>query len=132
MLPLAIAGCDHIAGRVLGGRVADHRHRLDWFGMASLGSGVLAALAFTLAGSPWATVTLASGAAALAHLPSVITPTVLLEYAGGARTTATGMYAVSNQLGSFGGTSLGGLILALGGFPLVGLFCLAVAVLAAW
>jgi hypothetical protein len=42
------------------------------------------------------------------------------------------MYAVSNQLGSFGGTSLGGLILALGGFPLVGLFCLAVAVLAAW
>lgn len=100
--------------------------------MASLGSGVLAALAFTLAGSPWATVTLASGAAALAHRPSVITPTVLLAYAGGARTTATGMYAVSNQLGSFGETSLGGLILALGGFPLVGLFCLAVAVLAAW
>jgi hypothetical protein len=41
------------------------------------------------------------------------------------------MFAVRNQLGVFGGASLGGLMLALGGFPLVGLFCLGAAVLAA-
>jgi DHA1 family inner membrane transport protein len=131
VFPLALAGCGNIAGRLLGGHVADHRHHLAWFGLACLGSGVLAVLAFTVPGSPWATVTLASGAAALARIPSVVTPTVLLAHAGGSRTTATGMFAVSNQLGSFGGISLGGLMLALGGFPMVGLFCLAAAVLAA-
>jgi len=88
-------------------------------------------LAFTADGSPWATVALAGGAAGLARISSVVTPTVLLEQAGASRTTATGMFAVSNQLGAFGGASLGGLMLALGGFPLVGLFCLGVAVIAA-
>ena len=51
--------------------------------------------------------------------------------AGNSRTTATGLFAVSNQVGVFGGPSLGGGLLALGGFPLVGLFCLGVSVLAA-
>ena len=55
----------------------------------------------------------------------------MFELAGRSRTTATGLFALSNQLGVFGGTSLGGLMLALGGFPLVGLFCLVVAMLAA-
>jgi hypothetical protein len=38
---------------------------------------------------------------------------------------------VSNQLGAVGGASLGGVLLALGGFPLVGMFCLVTAALAA-
>jgi predicted MFS family arabinose efflux permease len=38
--------------------------------------------------------------------------------------------AVVGQLGAFGGAVLGGVALALGGFPFVGLFCLAVAVIA--
>ena len=38
---------------------------------------------------------------------------------------------MSNQLGVFGGAALGGLMLAWGGFPWVGLSCLAVAILAA-
>jgi len=37
---------------------------------------------------------------------------------------------MSNQLGVFGGASLGGLMLAWGGFPGVGLFCLGIAVIA--
>jgi len=40
------------------------------------------------------------------------------------------LFALSNQLGVFGGASLGGLMLALGGFALVGLFCGVVAILA--
>jgi len=120
VLPLALAGGGHIAGGILGGRIADHRHRLAWLGLACLGSGVLAALAFTVYGSPWATVALAGGSAGLARISSVVTPTVMLEQAGGSRTTATGLFAVSNQMGAFGGASLGGLMLALGGFPLMG------------
>ena len=57
--------------------------------------------------------------------------TVVLDLAGESRTTATGLFALSNQLGVFGGASLGGLMLALGSFPLVGVFCLVTAVLAA-
>jgi predicted MFS family arabinose efflux permease len=74
---------------------------------------------------------LAFGATALARISFAVTPTLLLELAGGSRATATGLFAVSNQLGIFGGASLGGLMLALGGFPWVGLFCLGGAVLAA-
>ena len=118
-------------GGLPGGRVADHRHRLAWFAMACLGSGLLAALVFTAQVSPWATVVLACGTAGLARISSAVTPTLLLERAGRSRTTATGLFAMSNQLGAFGGASLGGLMLALGGFPLVGLFCLGVSVIAA-
>lgn len=131
VLPLALAGGGLIAGGVLGGWVADHRHRLAWFALACVGSGLLAALVFTMRGSPWIMVALACGTASLARISSVVTPVWLLEWAGGSRTTASGLFAVSNQVGVLGGASLGGLMLALGGFPLVGLFCLGVAVLAA-
>ena len=45
--------------------------------------------------------------------------------------TATGLFAVSNQIGLIGGASIGGAMLALGGFPVVGFFGLVAAVLAA-
>jgi DHA1 family inner membrane transport protein len=131
VLPLALAGGGLIAGGVLGGWVADHRHRLDWFALACVGSGVLAALVFTVRVSPWTTVALACGTAGLARITSVVTPAWLLEWAGGSRTTASGLFAVSNQVGVLGGASLGGLMLALGGFPMVGIFCLGGAVIAA-
>jgi DHA1 family inner membrane transport protein len=131
VLPLAVAGSGLIVGGVLGGWVTDNRHRLAYFTLACVGNGVLVALAFTLSLSPWITVVLAGGAAALARISSVVTPAWLLERAGEARTTATGMFAVSNQLGVVGGTSLGGLMLELGGFPLLGLLCLGVALIAA-
>jgi predicted MFS family arabinose efflux permease len=76
-------------------------------------------------------VLLACGVASLAGVSSAVTPTVLLELAGSSRTTATGLYAVSNQMGVFGGAALGGLMLAVGGFPLVGLGLLGVSITAA-
>ena len=42
-----------------------------------------------------------------------------------------GLFAVSNQAGTVVGVSIGGLMLALGGFSLVGVFCLGAAVIAA-
>jgi predicted MFS family arabinose efflux permease len=130
-LPLCVAGVGVIVGGFLGGRIADHRRRLAWFALACWGSGFLAALVFMAQASPWSTVALAFGATALARISFAVTPTLLLELAGGSRATATGLFAVSNQLGIFGGASLGGLMLALGGFPWVGLCCLGGAVLAA-
>jgi predicted MFS family arabinose efflux permease len=130
-LPLAVAGSGAIMGGFLGGRVADHRHRLAWYAMACVASGLLAALVFTTRVSPWATAALAGGATALTSISLTVTPTLLLEWAGSSRTTAAGLFAVSNQAGAFGGPALGGVLLAFGGFPWVGLFWLGVSVLAA-
>ena len=107
------------------------RDSLVWYALSCVGSGLLAALVFTTRVSPWATAALACGAAALASPSLTVTPMLLMEVAGSSRTTATGLCAVSNPLGAFGGPALGGVLLALGGFPLVGLFCLGVSVLAA-
>jgi MFS transporter, DHA1 family, inner membrane transport protein len=130
-LPLALVGGGVIAGAFLGGRMADQRRRLTRFALACWGSGPLAALVFTAQVSPWATVGLAFGVACLTRMSIAVTPILVLERAGSSRTTATGLFSLSNQLGSVGGPSLGGLMLALGGFPRVGLFCLGVSVLAA-
>jgi predicted MFS family arabinose efflux permease len=130
-LPLALAGGGTIVAGFLGGQVAEHPRRLALFALSCVGSGVLTALVFTTHVSPWATVALACGAASLARISSTVTPTLLLEQAGGSRATTTGLSAVSVQLGGFGGPALGGLMLALGGFPRVGVFYLGVAILAA-
>jgi predicted MFS family arabinose efflux permease len=65
VLPLALASSGLIAGGILGGWVAGHRRRLARFAGAGLGSGLLAALMFTVQTSPWATVVLACGAVGL-------------------------------------------------------------------
>jgi len=56
---------------------------------------------------------------------------LVMAWAGRSRTTATGVFAMSNQIGGFGGPALGGFGLALGGFPLVGLLWLGVGILGA-
>jgi predicted MFS family arabinose efflux permease len=53
------------------------------------------------------------------------------ELAGESRATANGLLASSNQLGAAAGASLGGIVLALAGFPSVGFFCLGTAAAAA-
>ena len=131
VLPLIIAGLGVIAGSLLGGRVAGQAYRLAVVALVFLGGGLGTALVFTIDLSPWATVVLASGVAGLLSVAWPVTALLLTELAGQSRATATGLYAVSNQLGVVGGASLGGVLLALGSFPLVGLFCLATATMAA-
>jgi predicted MFS family arabinose efflux permease len=130
-LPLTVAGLGSIAGSLVGGRVAGQASRLVVVAMACIGGGLGAVLVFTLDISPWATVMFACGAAGLLSLAWTVIAVLLTEVAGQSRTTATGLLSVSNQLGAVGGASLGGVMLALGSFPLVGLFCLATAAAAA-
>jgi DHA1 family inner membrane transport protein len=130
-LPLALAGGGVIAGGFLGGRVADHPRRVAWFALTCLGGGLLAALVFVARVSPWAVVALACGAAGLLRISTAVTPVLVMEWAGRSRTTATGVFAMSNQIGGFGGPALGGFGLALGGFPLVGLLWLGVGIIGA-
>ena len=130
-LPLTVAGLGSIAGSLVGGRVAGQVSRIAVVAMACIGGGLGTVLVFTLDLSPWATVMVACGATGLSSLAWTVMAVLLLEVAGPSPATATGLLAVSNQLGAIGGASLGGVMLALGGFPLVGLFCLATTATAA-
>jgi predicted MFS family arabinose efflux permease len=125
-LPLIVAGLGLIAGRLVGGRVAGRASRMAVVALALVGGGVGAAVVFTTAMSPWATVRLAGGVSGVLPLSWPVTAVLLTELAGQSRATVTRLCAVSNQLGA-----VGGVLLALGSFPLVGMFCLVTAALAA-
>ncbi len=130
-LPLTLAGLGVIIGSLVGGRVAGFNRRLLLVSVSFMFGGLVAALVFDTRVSPWLTVALASGVAAFLLMSWPVTSILLIELAGRSRATALGMFAVSNQAGTIAGTSLGGLMLAFGGFPMVGIFCLVSAVAAA-
>jgi predicted MFS family arabinose efflux permease len=107
------------------------RHRLTLISISFLVGALVASLVFTTHISAWITVGLSFGTAGLMFVSAPVAALLLTELAGQSRATATGMFAVSNQLGVVGGASIGGLMLSLGGFPMVGMFCSATAATAA-
>ena len=130
-LPLALALTGAMLGSLLGGAVAGRTWRIGVVALALLGGGVLVGVAFLVGVSLWVTVLLAGAGAGLLTVFEPVTWAVTAELAGASRATANGMLATSNQLGATTGASIGGVILALGGFSLVGLFCMGAAVIAA-
>ncbi|PKB83889.1 MAG: hypothetical protein BZY88_01265 [SAR202 cluster bacterium Io17-Chloro-G9] len=130
-LPLTLAGLGVIAAAFIGGRAAGLDRRILLVSISFLFGGLVAVLVFTTRESPWVTVALASGVAVFLRMSLPVTSLLLIDLADRSRATALGMFALSNQAGTVAGTSLGGLMLALGGFPLVGGFCLVTAVAAA-
>jgi predicted MFS family arabinose efflux permease len=131
VMPLALVGMGAMAGSLIGGRVAGHGRRL-MLATAALGAGgVTGGLAFTVPATPWGTILLACASVLLLTIFEPVTWTLAAEFAGDSRATANGLLATSNQLGVIGGASAGGLVLALGGFSWVGVFCLGAATAAA-
>ncbi len=110
---------------MLGGVIAGRARRLDWLATVSLAGGAVAGLFFALEVSSWVAMALSFGASVLLSISMPVLMTLIMEMAGRSRGTAGGMFATSNQLGSVLGASVGGLVLSLGGFPAVGLLCLA-------
>ena len=130
-LPLTLAGLGVLVGSFLGGRVAGLSRRLLLISASFLFGGIIGVLVFTTGISPWATVALSAGSACLLVMSWPVTSLLLIDLAGESRATALGLFAMSNQGGAVAGASIGGLMLALGGFSLVGVFCLGAAVIAA-
>jgi predicted MFS family arabinose efflux permease len=120
-----------MGGSLLGGRVASHGRRLGLAAMALVVGGVTGGLAFIMTTTPWGTILFACASVLVLTIFEPVTWTLTAEFAGESRATANGLLATSNQLGALGGASVGGLVLALGGFVLVGVFCLAAATAAA-
>ena len=130
-LPLAAAFFGAMLGSLLGGTVAGRTWRIGGVALALLVGGIFAGLMFVVAVSPWLTVLLATAGAILLTVFEPVTWALMAELAGESRATANGMLATSNQLGAMIGASVGGLVLAFGGFSLVGSLSLGAAVIAA-
>ena len=117
-------------GSLIGGYVAGRPHRLTWAALALLLGGGCVSVALTVGLSLWTAIILCCASALLLTIFEPVTWALAAELAGEARATANGLLATSNQLGIIGGASACGLVLALGGFPMVGLFCLGASVAA--
>ena len=129
--PLAVVGIGAMLGSLLGGYLAGQRYRLTSAAIALLLGGGCVGVALTISLSPWTAIILCCASALFLTTFEPVTWALAAEFAGEARATANGLLATSNQLGIIGGASVGGVVLALGDFPLVGLFCMSAAAVAA-
>ena len=130
-VPLMFAGLGVIAGSIIGGHVASHEHQLTIISIFFLIAAPVALLVFTTHISFWITAGLSFVTIGLLMISAPVTALLSTEWAGESRATATGMFSVSNQLGIMGGASIGGLMLSLGSFALIGIFCSVTAATAA-
>ena len=130
-LPLGVVGAGAISGSLLGGYVAGRKRRLSWAAFVLLLGGLSIGLAFSTGLRPWMAIMLCSAGALLLTVFEPVTWVLTAELAGESRATANGLLATSNQLGFIGGASVGGLMLSVGGYPLVGFFFLGAAIAAA-
>jgi len=92
--------------------------------------GLSVGLAFGAGLGVWTAIMLCCAGALLLTIFEPVTWVLTSELAGESRATANGLLATSNQLGFIGGASAGGLVLAVGGYPLVGFFFLGAAIAA--
>ena len=130
-LPLGLVGLGAMLGSFLGGYIAGSDRRLFWAALGLVAGGLCVGLALEGDVGPWSAVLLGCAGVVLLTVFEPVSWVVTAELAGESRATANGLLATSNQLGVIGGGAVGGLVLALGGFVAVGLFCAASAVTAA-
>lgn len=128
-LPLVLIGAGATIGSLYGGMIAGRSHRLTAVAIASFGGGLGAGIIFSLGAPIWVVIVSSLGASILLTTSMPVLMILMLELAGQSRATASGMFGASNQLGSVIGASVGGLMLSMGDFPAVGLFCLVAAAL---
>lgn len=130
-LPLALVGIGGVVGSYIGGTVATRPDRMSLIAASAIGGGVAAAVLFSVDLPVWAVVAIATVSIALLSLPWTVMIAVCTEISGNSRATGVGLVGVSNQTGAVGGAALGGLLLAVSGFPGIGYLCLGAVVFSA-
>ena len=128
---LALLGVGAVIGSFAGGFIAGRARRLEWLAAISLTSGAVTGLFFVLDVSAWILVAVAFVASVLVSVSMPVLTTLIMHLAGQSRGTAGGMFTTSAQAGGVIGSSAGGLMLSLGGYPAVGLLYLVATVLSA-
>jgi predicted MFS family arabinose efflux permease len=129
--PLVLIGTGAFFGSILGGLIAGRTYRLLGVAIASLGGGLGVGAIFSLGAPIWVVVASSLVASVLLTVSMPVLMILMLELAGPSRATASGMFGASNQLGSVIGASIGGVMLSIGDFAAVGLFCLVASALSA-
>jgi predicted MFS family arabinose efflux permease len=130
-LPLAFVGLGTMTGSLLGGYLAPSPQRLAWAACGLIAGGIGLGLAFGMDLLPWWAIALSCIGMVALTIFEPISWVVTAELAGESRATANGLLATSNQIGVIGGASAAGLVLAVGDFPWLGLFCIASALASA-
>ena len=130
-IPLAVVGIGGVVGSYIGGTVATRPDRMSLIAASAMGGGVAAATLFSVDLPVWAVVAIATVSIALLSLPWTVMIAVCTEISGNSRATGVGLIGVSNQTGAVGGAALGGLLLAVSGFPGIGYLCLGAVVFSA-
>jgi len=130
-IPLGLVGIGGVVGSYIGGTVATRPDRMSLIAASAIGGGVAAATLFSGDLPVWAVVAIATVSIALLSLPWTVMIAVCTEISGNSRATGVGLVGVSNQTGAVGGAALGGLLLAVSGFPGIGYLCLGAVVLSA-
>ena len=128
---LAMLGVGAVIGSFAGGFIAGRARRLEWLATISLTSGAVTSLFFVLDMSAWILVAVAFVASVLVSVSMPVLTTLIMHLAGQSRGTAGGMFTTSAQVGGVIGSSAGGLMLSLGGYPAVGILYLVATVLSA-
>ena len=123
-LPLASVGVGTVVGSYLGGFVASREDRMRLIAAAAVAGGVAALLMFLIDVSVWTDVALATAAALLLSVGWPVLITFSTEVSSHSRATGVGLLGASNQSGGVGGAALGGVLLAVIGFPGIGYLCL--------
>ena len=111
--------------------MATRPDRMSLIAASAIGGGVAAAALFSVDLPVWAVGAIATVSIALLSLPWTVIIAVCAEISGNSRATGVGLIGVSNQTGAVGGAALGGLLLAVSGFPGIGYLCLGAVVLSA-
>ena len=130
-LPLALVGIGGVIGSYIGGTVAARPDRMYLVAASAIGGGVAAAALFSVDLPVWAVVAISTVSIALLSLPWTVMIAVCTEISGNSRATGVGLLGLSNQTGAVGGAALGGLLLAVIGFPGIGYLCLGAVVFSA-
>ncbi len=123
-LPLACLGIGTAVGSYFGGFVAGREDRMRIIAATAVAGGAAALLAFLIDVSLWTDGAIATAAALLLSVGWPVIITFSTEVSGQSRATGVGLVGASNQSGSVGGTALGGILLAVIGFPGIGYLCL--------
>jgi MFS transporter, DHA1 family, inner membrane transport protein len=126
-LPLGLVGFGTMFGSILGGYVAAWPGRLGWAACGLVAGGVCIGAVLDGSLAPWTAVLVGFVGMVMLTIFEPVSWVFTAELAGESRATANGLLATSNQVGIIGGGSVAGLVLVLGGFPMVGFFCAGVA-----
>ncbi|MDA1127599.1 MAG: MFS transporter [Chloroflexi bacterium] len=130
-VPLAIVGVGVVVGSSLAGPVTGLRKRARVVAICAVTGGLASLVLFSTDMPICGTVAVALVGITVVSVGWPAFLAISTEISGSSQATAVGMLGASNQLGGVAGASLGGVVLALGGFSAVGFFCLGATVVSA-